>query len=399
MKLIEILTTPYSMSCDCVACFIGTYQKMAESVQGCEESEAISVLADQQLSHLLKMGKANADRHSTNRFAILINLISDPKRKFTFIKNFIKDDKFDLEILDSQVIAEYDKQNSSSTRISSHLRNAFHVNRINPIIKNAHVFRRFPELMENKILPYDTEKTVFYLKEIEKLGKPHFNNYFIDYFRDELILITHVLFDEFLKNNNNELVVLIQETYAMVDAAQKRKINNAATHSFVELTNKILSKCKHEFLPFKTTNFGAQNLDEYMYLLEKNNFVKQKLHDLSSQQNQKTYLIYSTIDGHRKHIQMIEHKIQLLNKQLEHNNRSESRITHLNQLLNLNPLERLQFIIDSEYSIHYYPPFLLEDSFEYIEQLSPKSKEKLLNKLKTAKRGILKKLKLSLSSK
>jgi hypothetical protein len=371
---------------------------MQETAQG-YESEAISVLADQQLCNLLKMGNAQVDKHSKARFAILISLVSDPQRKLTFIKNFIKDEKFDLEILDSQVIGEYDKQNPLSTRLSSRFRDAYQVNRINPIIKNAYIFRRFPELMENKILPYDTEKTVFYLKEIEKLGKPHFTNYFIDYFRDELILITHVLFDAFLKTNNNDLVVLIQETYAMVDAAQKRKINSAATHSFVELTNKILSKCKHEFLPFKTTNFGAQNLDEYMYFLEKNNFVKQNLLDLSSQQNQKTYRIHSTIDDHRKQIQMIEHKIQLLNKQIEHNIQSESRITHLYQLRNLNPLERLQFIIDSEYSIHYYPPFLLEDSFEFIEQLSPESKEKLLNKLKTAKRGTLKKLKLSLSYK
>lgn len=398
MKLIEILTTPYALRCDCTPCFMGTYWKMQETAQG-YASEAISVLADQQLCNLLKMGNAQVDNHSKARFAILMSLVSDAKRKLTFIKNFIKDEKFDLEILDSQVIGEYDKPNPLSTRLPNRFRDAYQVNRINPIIKNAHVFRRFPELIENKILPYDTEKVVFYLKEIEKLGNPHFENYFIDYFRDELILITHVLFDAFLKTNDNDLVALIQETYAMVDAAQKRKINSAATHSFVELTNKILSKAKHEYLPFKTQNFGAENLDEYTYLLEKNNFVKQNLLDLSSQQNQKTYQIHSIIDSHRKNIQIIEHEIQLLNKRLEHNIQSESRITHLYQLRNLNPLDRLKFIIDSAYSIHYYPPFLLEDSFEFIEQLSPESKEKLLNKLKTAKRGVLKKLKLSLSSK
>jgi hypothetical protein len=395
MKLIEILTTPYTMSCDCAACFAGNYQKMAKSIQGCYESEAISVLADQQLSNLLKMGKANVDRHALARFGILMSLVSDPKRKLTFIKNLVKDDAFDLELLDLFTIREYGRTDNTQREIMD----SSLWFQIEKIIKNAYVFRRFPELIENKILPYDTEKLIVYITEIDELGAHHFQMYFSHYYKDDLVVITHMLFDEYLKTNQDFLVRLIQIVYSMLDNAKTPRFRIHHAHSVTELTNKILSKCKHEYLPFKTTNFGAQNLDEYMYLLEKNNFVKQNLLDLSSQQNQKTYLIYSTIDGHRKHIQMIEHKIQLLNKQLEHNTQSESRITHLYQLRNLNPLERLQFIIDSEYSIHYYPPFLLEDSFEFIDQLSPKSKEKLLNKLKTAKRGTMKKLKLSLSSK
>ena len=110
-------------------------------------------------------------------------------------------------------------------------------------------------------------------------------------------------------------------------------------------------------------------------------------------------LIYSTIDDHRKTIHSILGEIEKLEKKLKHNLKSQNRLTELDRIAELNPLERLNAIIDSSHAIYYYPDFMLEDSFEYIEQLSPESKEKLLNKLKTAKRGTLKRLKLSLSLK
>ncbi len=398
MKLLEILTSPYLLRCECAACFTGTYLTMTESVNGME-SDAITILANESLYNQLKLGNQKVDMHSRTRFAILLSLVSNPNRKMMFIKNFIKDKNFDLDLLSISSIREFNKRPYSNYKNKQRPKKYVMLPKLDRYIKNAVVFRRFPELMENKILPYETQKIIFYLIEIYQLGPQYFQAYFKDYLKDDLILITHVLFDQYSTTKDRQLVRLIQDVYAMIETSATYRFKTIYPHSIIELTNKILSQSNHEYLPFKTPNFGAKNWDEYLNLVEQTNLVKDKFQNIKNSYNQKVNGITTTIKKHRSTIQSIEQEIQKLENQLAHNNLSERRLRYLQSICDLNPLNRLKTIILSDRSIHYFPEFMFEDSQEYIEQLTQKEKAKLLSKLKTVKRGILKELMLNLSSK
>jgi len=393
MKLLEILTSPYLLRCECAACFTGTYMQMSESVIGME-SDAIAVLADESLYNQLKLGNTKVDIHSRTRFAILLSLVSDMHRKLTFIKNFIKDETFDLDFLNISSIREFNKTSNFRERTKQKIYIPY--SKIERFIQHAPIFRRFPELMENKILPYETQKIVLYLKGIHEVGTQYFDTYFRDYFKDELILITHAVFDQYLQTKDKDLVVLIQDIYAKIETSRIPRFMNMYPHSIKELTNKILTQGNHKYLPFKTPNFGAKSRDEYLYLAEQSNIVKDNFRFLNNKHFLKMNDINLAIKNHRNTIQSIMQEIEILEKQITHNNKSEQRLNELKHMCDLSPAKRLKKIINSEHSIHYYPEFMIEDSLEYLEVLTPKEKTKLLTKLKTAKRGMLKKLKSTL---
>lgn len=85
MKLIEILTAPYNVRCKCLACLSQIYISMYKHIEG-RENEAIQLLNDNQLSDLLKNGTNTVDYHAKARFAVLMNLISDPIVKINITK-------------------------------------------------------------------------------------------------------------------------------------------------------------------------------------------------------------------------------------------------------------------------------------------------------------------------
>jgi hypothetical protein len=95
-------------------------------------------------------------------------------------------------------------------------------------------------------------------------------------------------------------------------------------------------------------------------------------------------------------IASIEEEINVLKKQLQHNRRSQTRFEELRRLGDFHPLDRLKYIIESERPVFYFPEFMFEDSMEYVQDLPEEQKLRFQTKLKTAKRGILKKLKLFL---
>ncbi len=393
MTLIEILTAPYRMNCDCIACFNGTYYKMCEIVIG-KESEALALLNDPELFKLLKI-KNNADAHDRARFSILLGLVSDDELKLNLVQRFVIDASFDLALLSLSIVDQFEHGSSKQSEMQDSKNIESSKSQIQRIIKNAQVFRKFPELMEYDIPTDDTDKIIFYLREINKLGEGVFDSYFSEIYKDEWIEIIHVLFDEYNKTKDKYWVPMIQDIYAKVE---KSKIGNENFNhdAFYELTNKILSEGNHNHLPFRTSNHGAKNIDEYLNLSNKINHVLDKFEKISSDHNKKLYNLKSKIEDYHKQIQFIQKEIENITCQIAHNHKSQNRISEIEWICKMNPLARLNHIIQNEKSIYYYPEFLLEDIFEYFDQLSFKNKETLKNKLATAKRGILKKVKLQL---
>jgi len=391
-NLIEILTTPFNSRCNCYGCLDQHYGKIAKSVEGREE-EALNLLNDSQLCTVLNNGNSTVDYHMQARFVILFNLVSDPVVKINIAKELILNVNFDLEIF-KFIIIHYNEENDLGIQIATDLGLFSYIT----LIRNAYVFRLVPKLMENTIFSHTPEEILQYTTSIASLESNHFHDYFRNFNQKELVELLSMLFEEFLNTKNEILVKPIQELHSLIDSQPKKISNYRLERTFIDLTNKILSTGDHEYLPFKTTNHGAKNLDQYLQITNKNNDFKQRIMDMTMQQNKKIMAVNNQIKSHMETIQVIENKIKLLYKQKEHNIQSEKRISDLRQLGDLTPLERIKSIINSDNSIYFYPDFLFENITEEINKLPQEYKSKLLDKLTTVKRGYLKKLKHYLSN-
>ena len=391
-NLIEILTTPFNSRCNCYGCLDQHYGKISKSVEGREE-EALNLLNDSQLCTVLNNGNPTVDYHTQARFVILFNLVSDPIVKINIAKELILNVNFDLEIF-KFIIIHYNEENDLGIQIATDLGLFSYIT----LIRNAYVYRLVPKLMENNIFSHTPEEIIQYTSSIATLDSKHFNDYFRNFHQKDLVHLLSMLFEDFLITKNEILVRPIQELYSLIDSQPKKISNYRVERTFIALTNKILSTGNHEYLPFKTTNHGAKNLDQYLLITNKNNDFKQRIMDMTMQQNEKIMAVNNQIKSHKETIQVIENKIKLLYKQKEHNIQSEKRISDLRQLGDLTPLERIKFIINSDNSIYFYPDFLFENITQEIDKLPQEYKSKLLVKLKTVKRGYLKNLKHYLSN-
>ena len=397
MKLIEILTKANNLKCDCFGCLATTYSEMENLTVGLEK-ELITILAEENLSDILKSGHNKVNIHIKIRFSFLINMVENTNRRKVFLKNLILNPQFDLDLLDLSLLVRntgiYSPFMKNGMRTIEAKRLGF-----DNVITNAHVLRSFPELFENKILTHDPEKVLIYANGIFELGYNRFHSYFKTYSKGELIVITHVLVDEYLKSQQGHLVEIIQKFYRLIEGKGIGKMADSNFNAFVELTNKILTKCNHACLPFETPNFGAESLDEYKYINNQTKLIMDRINSLYSENSQKLKKIESIIQENLQRINTIQKEIDELEKQKLQNLKSEIRLTRLNLIGSLHPLESLKEIIQSEHPIFYYPEFMFEDVFEYVDELTPNEKSKLFTKLSKVKKGVLKKLKVYLSEK
>jgi hypothetical protein len=395
MKLIEILTKANNNKCECAGCMGSTYIEMVELTAGLE-NEIISVLADNKLSDIVNNGNGAANIHIKIRFSFLLNSVKKAERRKLFLKNIILNPRFDLDLLVMSLLVKnsgyYDSimENSLNEDEAKQLGFVY-------MIENAYVFQRFPELFENKIQTQYPEKVLNYTLGILDLGLKHFNSYFQTYSNQELIVMTHIVVDAYLSSPKESLVNIIQKLYGMTD--RQRLYDNSVSNNnlFVELTNKILTKCNHACLPFETSNYGAKSWEEYEYINNQTKLVMDKIKSLNTVNTDKLSKTRSAIQENFNLLNELQKKIEELEKQKMQQLNSEARISHLSQIGQLHPLDRLRKIIQSEHPVFYFPDFMFEDVFEYINDLTPNEKSDLLLKLKTVKKGVLKKLKLTLS--
>ena len=392
MRLIEILTEPYKLNCECAPCIDGTYLKMFERANGLASQSEILLLHDN-LSEILKMGNKQVDLHSKIRFAILLNIFNDDNQRLIFLKNLIFNTNFDLEFLDTYYIYDYvmNRLGMYSGIRSNHKGVASRD--VEKIINNAYVFREFPELIDDDILQYETEKIVSYAISIFSMGMERFELYFSQYSVDKLILTTHILVDHLVETRHAPLVKVIQKVYKIISNRHLKDVNSTSSNSYVSLTNKVLSQCNDKCLPFETSNFGAKTFEEYLYLKNQVDSMKEKLEILNRTNLQKIQSLDLSITQLSNTIQSIQKEIGEKEKQKSHNKKSAIRIEYLNGIGFLHPLARLKNIIDSEQPIFYYPDFMFDDVFEHLIGLSTDEKNALLIKLATVNRGVLKKLK------
>ncbi|MCL9981119.1 MAG: hypothetical protein NBV77_06695 [Bacteroidia bacterium] len=388
LTLIEILTAPKTERCECLPCVTTLYAQRLESVRE-RESEAMELLNDDRLGERVKNGSAKVDFHAKSRFSILMNVVSDPIVKIKAVKKLILDESFDLDLLDVKTFNYY----NNSSRFESIIRRQFGLYSYGTLMKNALVYRRFPELMEQRMLSFEREKVVAYAKAIAALGYNFYKDFFGDCPQKEKIQITSVLFDQFLSNGHENLIRPIQELFALITNLEGSELVDELPKAYTELANRILMEGNHECLPFKTRNYGAKSLSEYLQISQKNNRVKERLSEMRKRQNQKIEAVNKELSVHLSNMRKLEERVNNLQNQLEKNIKFERKMRHFNEMSDLSPLERLKFIIQSEQTIYYYPHFALENIREEVDLLSDEDRSKLLEKLQIVNRGPLRDLK------
>ncbi len=358
------------------------------------ENEAMELLHDARLCEWLKNGKAKVDFHAKSRFAILMNVVSDPIVKIKVVKKLILDESFDLDLLDVKTVEYY----NNSSRFESIITRQFGLYSYGTLMKNAVVYRHMPELLEHRIVSFEREKVVAYAKAIAALGYNFYKDYFGDCPQKEKLQITSMLFDQYLSNGHENLIRPIQELFALITNLEGRELADGLPKAYTELANKILLEGNHEFLPFKTTNYGAKSLSEYLQITQKNNRVKERLREMRTRQHQKMEAVNKELSVHLSNMRKLEERVNHLQKQLEKNIKFERKMRHFSEMSDLSPLERLKFIVQSEHTIYYYPHFALENIREEVDLLSDEDKSKLLEKLQIVNRGPLRDLKSYLKS-
>ena len=140
MKLIEILTKANNDKCECGGCMGSTYTEMIKFTAGLE-NEIISVLADKNLSDILKNGREKANIHIKIRFSFLLNSVKKAERRKLFLKNIILNPRFDLDLL---VLSLLVKNTGDYDIIMKNNLSRFTANRLGyeHMIKNAYVFQQ-----------------------------------------------------------------------------------------------------------------------------------------------------------------------------------------------------------------------------------------------------------------
>ena len=342
----------------------------------------VEFLANPDMGELLKLGKASADYHSRMRFAVVFSLINTPERQLVFFKSFLSNPNFDVELFDFYVIKSFlDLQKNRNYAIES---------RIEMYIKHAVVYHRFPEFIKTSSVCISKLDFMSYAVVILEMGDDVFRNFFAAHFHVTVLLgFIEVAFEEFLLDRTKVNAQIVQELHEVIYNGFKTYENEYWRKRCIIMTNRILQEGDHNLLPYKTPNFGAKTKEEYQLIFDG---IKQVQNSFSREK----YYYECKIKSKLNSIAELKNEIEKIEKSMSKNELSQNRLQHLNELANLLPIERLNLIIESDKSIYYFPEYMFHDALDFIHLLSDAKKDLMRGKLKTARRGILKKIKFAL---
>jgi hypothetical protein len=381
MSFSEIILTPIHTSCSCLPCTLGAFKKLREGVQDMKTG-LVEFLAKPNIGELLKLGKTSADFHSRMRFAVVFSLINTPERQLVFFKSFLSNPNFDVELFDFSVIKSFlDLQKNRNYAIESW---------IEMYIKHAVVYHRFPEFIKTATVCINKQDFMSYAVVILEMGDDVFRNFFKAHFHVTVLLgFIEMAFEAFLLDRSNLKAQIVQELHEVIYDGFKTYENEFWRKRCIIMTNRILQEGNHDLLPYKTPNFGAKTKEEYQLIF---NGIKQ----VQSSFSREKYYYESRIKSKLNSIAELKNEIEKIEKNMSKRELSQSRLHHLSELTHVLPIERLNMMIDSDKSIYYFPEYMFHDALDFIYLLSDAKKDSLRRKLKTAKRGILKKIKFAL---
>lgn len=214
---------------------------------------------------------------------------------------------------------------------------------------------------------------------------------------EQLILGVRKVFEIFQKSKNNSLKPLIQTLYSLL-VERKRTSGELLDNEIHDLTDWILSMTDDTDLPFSSSNFSAKSTQEYLFRLNLDREIKSILNYEQSKLNSEKINLNNQRQSLFSELTTIQNQINETNVILASKEKAIERFEELKSFTGLNSLSRLKKLVNSERPIFYFPDILFKDTLNFIEFLDLTEKQKLKAKLKTAKKGILKELKIKLDT-
>jgi hypothetical protein len=214
---------------------------------------------------------------------------------------------------------------------------------------------------------------------------------------EQLFLGVRKVFELFQKTNNNSLKPLIQTLYSLL-VDHKSTSGELLDFEIQELTDWILLQTDDTDLPFSSTNYSAKSTHEYLFRLNLDREIKSILNYEQSKLNSEKLNLNNQLQTLFSELTAIQNQINETNLILASKEKAIERFEEIKSFTGLNSISRLKKIVNSERPIFYFPDILFKDTINYLDLLDLTEKQKLKVKLKTAKKGILKELKIKLDT-
>lgn len=212
--------------------------------------------------------------------------------------------------------------------------------------------------------------------------------------REKIILSIDIIMSLYIKNKSNSKKFMINGLYSILlkcnDSIANKNSCLEIDNELINLTDWILSRADDIYLPFNSTNYSAKSTKEYLYYLNIDNEINKTLQIEEKNINISKDRLNNLI------IQLYE-KIKETRELISAKQKPTTRIKELKHLIGLNPRDRLLRIINSDKSALYFPDIFYTGTVDIINTINSHEIEKLEEKLKYAKKGILKDLKNKLN--
>lgn len=214
---------------------------------------------------------------------------------------------------------------------------------------------------------------------------------------EQLILGVRKVFKIFQTTKNNSLKPLIQTLYSLL-ANRKSSSGELLDIEIRDLTDWILSNTDETDLPFSSTNYSAKSTQEYLFRFNIDREIKYSLNCEQSKLETDKMNLNNQRQTLFNELTAIQNQINETAEILASKEKKIERFKELLSFTELNSLSRLRKIINSDRPVFYFPDILFKDTINFLEQLDQTEKQILRTKLKTAKKGILKELKIKLDT-
>ena len=258
---------------------------------------------------------------------------------------------------------------------------------------------KFPDLVPASLF-HENDETINQVLEFisEKVKSWEFIEQYFNSISDEDLRIGIIKTIRLYKDSKNiHIKKVIKGFYSLLIKRHSIKYISG-DYDIKSLTDFLLSEADNLYFPFTTTNYSAKSFEEYLHSYQIDEKVKKSFLDDKLQHEDNISKLRSEIEKINNDILIFQSQIVAKSNLLKAKQKSSDRFNELSKYTNLNPINRLKKLLNSDKPLFYFPDGFFEDAVNCISYLTEIEKELLKDKLKTAKKGVLKELKLKLNS-
>lgn len=155
----------------------------------------------------------------------------------------------------------------------------------------------------------------------------------------------------------------------------------------ISFLNYILANTNNRFIPFGENNFNSRSLEEFFSYYSSVNKSQLALLEAKNKSIETKEKLSKEKEPFLKQLSKIQEEIEHIDRAICKEEKFLKKFKHFQDVLNLNPIDRLKFISENIKSPEYYPDFLVDIDEKFIKLLDEDTRASLTKKLKHVKRG------------